>query len=56
MDVTPIPHPPYEWDENKRQDTLTLRGLDFALVTQIDWGIATYRREANLQTQICYLQ
>ena len=47
MDVTPIPHPPYEWDENKRQDTLTLRGLDFALVTQIDWGIATYRREAS---------
>ena len=24
MDVTPIPHPPYEWDENKRQDTLSL--------------------------------
>ena len=45
MDVTPIPHPPYEWDENKREDTLTLRGLDFALVTQIDWGIATYRRD-----------
>ena len=43
--MIPTPRPPYEWDEDKRQETLTQRGLDFALVTRIDWGTATYRRQ-----------
>ena len=43
--MPPIPTPPYEWDENKRQETLRLRGLDFALVTRIDWTRATHDRQ-----------
>ena len=43
--MPPTPGPPYEWDENKRQETLRLRGLDFALVSQIDWNSATTRQE-----------
>ena len=39
------PSPPYEWDEDKRQETLRVLGLDFALVNQIDWTTATYDRE-----------
>lgn len=42
--MTPTPGPPYEWDENKRQETISLRGLDFAMVNDIDWDTATYRR------------
>ena len=41
---TPRPGPPYEWDEGKRQETLRLRGLDFALVTRTDWDAATHQR------------
>ena len=43
--MPPIPSPPYEWDEDKREQTLRLRGLDFTLVSQIDWSTATYRRQ-----------
>ena len=43
--MPPIPGPPYEWDEDKREQTLRLRGLDFTLVSQIDWSTATYRRQ-----------
>ena len=43
--MTPTPGPPYEWDENKRQETLRLRGLDFALANDIDWNTATFRRQ-----------
>ena len=42
--MTPTPGPPYEWDEKKRQETLRLRGLDFAMVNDIDWDTATHRR------------
>ena len=42
--MTPTPSPPYEWDENKRQETLRLRGLDFAMVNDIDWDTASHRR------------
>ena len=41
----PTPGPPYEWDENKRQETLRLRGVDFALADQIDWDTATLRQQ-----------
>ena len=47
MDVTPTPGPPYEWDENKRQETIRLRGLDFAMVNGIDWDTATSRRRVR---------
>ena len=40
-----MPSPPYEWDENKRQETLRLRGLDFALAARIDWRTATHDRQ-----------
>lgn len=43
--MTPTPGPPYEWDENKRQETLRLRGLDFELVNDIDWDTASHRRQ-----------
>ncbi len=43
--MTPTPGPPYEWDENKRQETLRLRGLDFAMVSRMDWTAATYDRQ-----------
>ena len=46
--MTPTPHPPYEWDENKRQETLRSRGLDFALVSQINWDTATHRHSPPL--------
>lgn len=44
IEVIPTPRPPYEWDENKRQETLIIRRLDFAQVSQIDWNTATYER------------
>ena len=43
--MTPRPGPPYEWDEDKRQETLSLRGLDFALAYQIDWTSASHQRQ-----------
>ena len=43
--MTPTPGPPYEWDENKRQETIRLRELDFAMVNAIDWGTATQDRQ-----------
>ena len=43
--MPPRPGPPYEWDENKRQETLRLRGVDFALTVQIDWDTATIRQQ-----------
>ena len=43
--MTPTPGPPYEWDENKRRETLNQRGLDFALAYQIDWTGATHRTQ-----------
>lgn len=44
IEIIPAPGPPYEWDEDKRQETLSVRGFDFALVSQIDWRNATYDR------------
>ena len=44
IETIPTPGPSYEWDEDKRQETLTVRGLDFAQVDQIDWDTATYDR------------
>ena len=43
--MTPTPGPPYEWDEDKRQETLSQIGLDFALAHQIDWTGATHQRQ-----------
>ena len=43
--MSPTPGPPYEWDENKRQETLSLRGLDFSMVNDIDWRTATQDRQ-----------
>ena len=43
--MTPTPGPPYEWDEDKRQETLRLRGLDFPMAYQIDWPTATYEQQ-----------
>ena len=39
------PSPPYEWDESKRQETLRLRGIDFASVSRMDWRTATHDRQ-----------
>ena len=43
--MVPIPGPPYEWDEAKRQETLEERGLDFELAHQIDWTGATHETQ-----------
>ena len=42
--MTPRPSPPYEWDEDKRQETLRLRRIDLAMVSQTDWDAATHQR------------
>ena len=47
-EMIPTPGPPYDWDEDKRQETLDVRGLDFALAYEIDWRTATHRRSDRL--------
>ena len=42
--MTPRPGPPYEWDEDKREDTLRIREVDFLLVEQADWLAAIHHR------------
>ena len=42
--MTPMPGLPYEWDEDKREYTLTIRGVDFVIVEQADWTAAIHRR------------
>ena len=50
--MTPRPGPPYEWDENKRQETFSLRGIDFMLVEEIDWQTAIhYRQQRDGETR-----
>ena len=39
-----MPGLPYEWDEDKREYTLTIRGVDFVIVEQADWTAAIHRR------------
>jgi uncharacterized DUF497 family protein len=34
----------FEWDENKREETLARRNLDFASVEYLDWDTAVYER------------
>ena len=43
--MTSPPFPPYQWDENKRQETLRIRGIDFILVEQADWSTAIHHRQ-----------
>ena len=42
--MTPTPGRPYEWDEDKREYTLRIRGVDFVIVEQADWTAAIHRR------------
>ncbi len=35
---------PYEWDEEKKDETLRLRGVDFASVREFDWETALTRQ------------
>ena len=42
--MTPRPVPHYEWDEEKHEDTLRIRGVDFVLVEQADWTAAIHLR------------
>ena len=34
----------FKWDENKREETLARRNLDFASVEYFDWDTAVYER------------
>ena len=34
----------YEWDENKRAETLRERGIDFASMDYFDWETAIHQR------------
>lgn len=36
-----------EWDDNKRNLTLVERGLDFADVASVDWGLALTREDVR---------
>ena len=38
----------YEWDEEKRLETLEERGIDFALVEQFEWDTASTQRSDRL--------
>ena len=42
--MTPTPGLPYEWDEDRREYTLRIRGVDFVIVEQADWTAAIHRR------------
>ena len=42
--MTPTPGLPYEWDEDKREYTLRIRGVAFVIVEQADWTAAIHRR------------
>ena len=42
--MTPTPGLPDEWDEDKREYTLRIRGVDFVIVEQADWTAAIHRR------------
>ena len=42
--MTPTPGLPYEWDGDKREYTLRIRGVDFVIVEQADWTAAIHRR------------
>ena len=37
----------WDWDEQKRQATLLLRGLDFAVVEELDLDLAEVSRDAR---------
>ena len=43
-EMTPRPGSPHEWNEDKREDTLRIRGVDFSLVEQADWSAAIHLR------------
>ena len=43
--MTAQPASPYQWDENKRQETLRSRGIDFMLVAQADWSTAVHYQQ-----------
>ena len=43
--MTSGPLPPYQWDENKRQETLRARGIDFMEVERADWSTAIHHRQ-----------
>ena len=42
--MTPRPGRPYEWDEEKREYTLRIRGVDFVILERADWSIAIHLR------------
>lgn len=37
----------YEWDEAKRQNTLVKRGLDFAIIVDLDWQSAFTKQDTR---------
>ncbi len=38
---------PYEWDEAKRLDNITERGIDFEVIHRFDWLSARYERSVR---------
>ena len=45
--MTPRPAPHYEWDEEKREYTLRIRGVDFVILERADWTAAIHRRSGR---------
>ena len=43
--MTPIPGPPYEWDDDKSQLNFQRRGFGFDLIHSFAWNTATTRRD-----------
>ena len=45
--MTPMPGPPYEWDEDKSLNYLQARGFGFDLIHQFDWNTADTRQDSR---------
>ena len=46
--MTPMPGPPYQWDENKSRSNLQTRGFEFDLIHRFDWTTSTTRQDLRI--------
>ncbi len=53
--MTPTPSPPFEWDEDKRQQNIELHGIDFTLAHHANWATRIISlRKANIRETARY--
>ena len=43
--MTERPGPPFQWDENKSQGNLQMRGFGFELIHHFDWSTAVTQQD-----------